>query len=60
MLNTPTHSNVQRHRLDQRAIEVEEKLPISDDARFGLSSLRIGFIGALVVAVILIAIQLIV
>jgi hypothetical protein len=61
MLNTPTHSNIQRYRLDQHAaeLELEEKLPISDDARFGLASLRIGLIGALAVAVIIIAAKII-
>lgn len=61
MLNTPTHSNIQRYRLDQRAAdrEIEEQLPISDEARFGLASLRIGLIGALLVAVIIIAAKIV-
>jgi hypothetical protein len=58
MLNTPTRSNAQQYLLVNHAAEIEEKLPITDDARNGLASLRLGLIGALIVAVIIIAIQI--
>jgi|GEM_PF-4756736 len=53
MLNTPTHSNIQRYTLAKGAIEVEERLPVSEDARNGLSSLWIGVLGTLTVAAII-------
>lgn len=58
MLNTPTRSNAQQYLLANRAAEIEEKLPITDEARNGLSSLRLGLIGSLFVAVLIIGIKL--
>jgi hypothetical protein len=58
MLNTPTRSNAQQYLLANRAAEIEEKLPITDEARNGLSSLRLGLIGSLFVAVVIIGIKL--
>ncbi len=59
MLNTPTRSNVKRFTLAQRQFQVEEKLPISEDARVGLSSLWVGLVGAFAIAAILIVIQMV-
>jgi hypothetical protein len=59
MLNTPTRSNAQQYLLANRATEIEEKLPITDEARNGLASLRLGLIGSLFVAVIIIGIKLV-
>ena len=53
MLNTPTRSNVQRFALANRAIKIEERLPISDEALHGLSSLWINILGTLTVAAII-------
>jgi hypothetical protein len=58
MLNTPTRSNAQQYLLANRAAEIEEKLPITDEARNGLSSLRLGLIGSLFVAVVIIGLKL--
>lgn len=53
MLNTPTRSNIQRYTLTNRAADMPERLPVSDDARNGLSSLWIGVLGTLTVAAII-------
>lgn len=50
MLNTTTHTNAQRYALSSRAAEVEERLPISEDAKNGLNSLAMGLIGSMIVA----------
>lgn len=59
MLNTPTRSNAQQYLLVNRGAEIEERLPITDEARNGLSSLRLGLIGSLFVAVVIIGIKLV-
>jgi hypothetical protein len=48
MLNSPAQSDIQRFTMANSAI-AEEKLPISDDAQNGLSSLVIGFAVAVLV-----------
>lgn len=61
MLNTTTHStpSSQRHTLANRAAEFEQRLPITEEARCGLSNLAVGLIGALVVAAALLVAHLI-
>lgn len=59
MLNSTTHSNAQRYALSTHAVEVEERLPITEDAKNGLSSLAIGLIGALAVAIVLLVAHLV-
>lgn len=61
MLNTTTHStpSSQRYTLANRAAEVEQRLPITEEARCGLSNLAVGLIGALVVAAMLLVAHLI-
>lgn len=53
MINTPTRSTIQRFVLANRAVEVEERLPITDEASNGLSSLWIGFVGAFIIAAVI-------
>ncbi len=61
MLNTPTpartNSNIRRFALAEH--RVEEKLPITDEARHGLSSLWIGLAGTLMMAAIIAIVQLV-
>ena len=59
MLNSPTRSNIQRYLLTNRAADIEERLPISDDARNGLSSLWIGLVGAFFIAAVIIIVRLV-
>jgi hypothetical protein len=59
MLNTPTRSNAKRFALAERRFEVEEKLPVSDEARVGLSSLWVGLVGAFAIAAVLIVLQMV-
>lgn len=53
MINTPTRSTIQRFVLANRAVDVEERLPISDGAQNGLSSLWIGLVGSFVIAAVI-------
>jgi hypothetical protein len=50
MLNSTTHSEAQRHALGTRVASSEERLPVTDECRSGLSNLAIGLVGALVIA----------
>jgi hypothetical protein len=62
MLDTRSRSNhpsARRFAFASRRVEVEEKLPITDEARNNLSSFGIGLIGALVAAAVIAAAKLI-
>ena len=50
MLNSPAQSDIQRFTMANNAIVVEEKLPISEDAEFNLTSIVIGVAGAVLIA----------
>jgi hypothetical protein len=57
MLNSPAQSDIQRFTMANSAI-AEEKLPISDDAQNGLSSIMVGLAGALLIALAILVLRL--
>jgi hypothetical protein len=57
MLNSPAQSDIQRFTMDNNAV-VEAHLPISDDARNGLSSIAIGLAVALLVTIAILVLRM--
>jgi hypothetical protein len=57
MLNSPAQSDIQRFTMVNNAV-VEENLPISDDARNGLSSIAMGLAVAVLVALAILVLRL--
>ncbi|BCX05253.1 MAG: hypothetical protein KatS3mg053_3191 [Candidatus Roseilinea sp.] len=53
MLNSTTGSDVERYALTSYRASTEERLPITEECRAGLSNLAIGLAGALLVAAVL-------
>lgn len=59
MLNSPAQSDIQRFTMANNAVVAEEKLPISDDAGYNLTSLVIGVAGAVLIAGAILILRLI-
>lgn len=57
MLNSPAQSDIQRFTMVNAAV-AEENLPISADAQHSLTSLVIGFAGAVLIAAAILVLRL--
>lgn len=53
MLNSTTGSDAQRYALTSYRADAEERLPITEECRTGLSNLAVGLVGAMLVAAVL-------